>query len=480
MRRPAWLAASLVLSLSAIACRQAPPAPNSVTMLIESSPANLDPRIGTDGQSEHIDALIFDALVRRDAHFNVQPWLAESWQTPDPLTYIFHLHTGVRFHDGRTLTSRDVKWTLDTILHGPIITSKAGAFQNIAAVEIPDETTVIIRLKKPDAALLWNLSDGAIGIVPAGSGRDFSHHPIGSGPFRFVSMEQDKEVILARSETSWQPQPSIDHIRFAVVPDAITRALELEKGSADVCVNALTADMVNALKDRPQLVIQTSPGTVLNYISFNVADPALRDVRVRQAIAYAINRPLIVHSLWRDRARLAESLLPPDHWAWSPNLPRYDYSPDRANALLDAAGLPRDKNGIRFHITFKSSTDETSRLLAMILQQELRQIGIAARHPQLSSSPASTPTSRAEPSRCTPCAGKAAMRILTSSATPTTPIASRRMAPIADATSIPHSISCSTMPDNPATSSSDAKTTTKSSRSSPAIFLPSISGISIP
>jgi peptide/nickel transport system substrate-binding protein len=372
-----WLAAGLALSLSVVACRQAPPPANSVTMLIESSPANLDPRIGTDGQSEHIDALIFDALVRRDAHFNVQPWLAESWQTPDPLTYIFHLHTGVRFHDGRPLTSRDVKWTLDTILHGPIITSKAGAFQNIATVDIPDEATVIIRLKKPDAALLWNLSDGAIGIVPQGSGRDFSHHPIGSGPFRFVSMEQDKEVVLARSETSWQPQPSIDHIRFAVVPDAITRALELEKGSADVCVNALTADMVNALKDRPQLVIQTAPGTVLNYIAFNVADPALRDVRVRQAIAYAINRPLIVHSLWRYRARLAESLLPPDHWAWSPNLPRYDYSPERANALLDAAGLARDRNGIRFHITFKSSTDETSRLTAMILQQELRQIGIA-------------------------------------------------------------------------------------------------------
>jgi peptide/nickel transport system substrate-binding protein len=372
-----WLSLGLAMSLCSIGCRQPAPPPNTVVMLIESSPANLDPRIGTDGQSEHIDALIFDALVRRDAHFNVQPWLAESWQTPDPLTYIFHLHSGVRFHDGRLLTARDVKWTLDTILHGPIITAKAGAFQNIASVQAPDAAIVVIRLKKPDAALLWNLSDGAIGIVPEGSGRDFGQHPIGSGPYRFVSMEQDKEVVLARSSTSWQPQPSIEHLRFAVVPDAITRALEMEKGSADVCINALTADMVNALKNRPQLSVQTTPGTVLNYISFNVADPALRDVRVRQAIAYAINRPLIVHSLWRDRARLAESLLPVDHWAWSPNLPHYDYSPEHANGLLDAAGLRRDAGGIRFHLTLKTSTDETSRLLAMILQQELRQIGIA-------------------------------------------------------------------------------------------------------
>ncbi|HVJ07020.1 MAG TPA: ABC transporter substrate-binding protein [Acidisarcina sp.] len=364
------------LALSLTGCKQPAPLPNTVTMLIESSPANLDPRIGTDGQSEHIDALIFDALVRRDEHFNVQPWLAERWETPNPQTYIFHLHSGVHFHDGRLLTARDVKWTLDTILHGPIITAKAGAFQNIESVEAPDATTVIVRLKKPDAALLWNLSDGAIGIVPEGSGREFGQHPVGSGPYRFVRMEQDKEVVLERSSTSWQPQPNIEHIRFAVVPDAITRALEMEKGSADVCINALTADMTNALMKRPDLVVETKPGTVLNYISFNVSDPALRDVRVRQAIAYAINRPLIIHSLWRDRARSAESLLPPDHWAWSPNLPHYDYDPQHANSILDEAGLKRGPDGVRFHLTLKTSTDETSRLLAMILQQELRQIGI--------------------------------------------------------------------------------------------------------
>ena len=153
---------------------------------------------------------------------------------------------------------------------------------------------MVIHLKQPDAALLWNLSDGAIGIVPAGSGRDFAFHPIGSGPFRFVSQLQDDEVILERNEHSWQPRPAIARIRFAVVPDAITRALELEKGSADVCINCLTADMVSALAKRPNLQVQSGPGTNLNYISFNTRDSLLRDVRVRQAIAYAINRPLII------------------------------------------------------------------------------------------------------------------------------------------------------------------------------------------
>jgi peptide/nickel transport system substrate-binding protein len=188
---------------------------------------------------------------------------------------------------------------------------------------------------------------------------------------------QDDEVILERSEHSWQPPPQIARIRFAVVPDAITRALELEKGSADVCINCLTADMVYALAKRTDLVVQSAPGTVMNYISFNTQDSVLRDVRVRQAIAYAINRPLIIQSLWRGRAQLAESLLPPQHWAWTGDVEQYPYDPGKANALLDQAGWKREKDGVRFRLAMKTSTDETSRLLAMILQQQLRDIGIA-------------------------------------------------------------------------------------------------------
>ena len=91
------------------------PDPNTLVMIIESSPTNLDPRVGVDAQSQRIDELLFDSLVRSDTHFNVQPWLAESWEIPDPLTYIFHLRSGVRFHNGQPLTARDVKWTFDSL-----------------------------------------------------------------------------------------------------------------------------------------------------------------------------------------------------------------------------------------------------------------------------------------------------------------------------------------------------------------------------
>jgi peptide/nickel transport system substrate-binding protein len=348
-----------------------------VTMVIESSPTNLDPRIGVDAQSEHIDSLLFDALVRRDEHFEIQPALAESWETPDPLTYIFHLHSGVRFHDGRPLTSKDVQWTVASILNGSVPTVKSQAFKNVDHIDAPDPLTVVFHLKKPDAALLPSLSDGAIGIVPAGSGRDFGRHPVGSGAFRFVSQVQDKDVVIERNSDYWRKTPTIQSVRFAVVPDSITRALELQKGSADVGVNALTADQVYSLRNDARLVIESGPGTILNYISFNARDPVLRDVRVRQAIAYAIDRPLIVKALWRGRARLAESLLPREHWAWTGDLETHYYDPGKANALLDACGFKRGADGVRFHLTIKTSTDETSRTLAVVMQQQLYDIGIA-------------------------------------------------------------------------------------------------------
>src|ERR1700677_537321 len=171
----------LAAILSLTGCGATPPSPQTVTMVIESSPTSLDPRIGVDSQSEHITSLIFDSLVHKNAHFNLDPWLATSWETPDPLTYRFHLRTDVHFHDGKPLTATDVKYTIASMRDGTVITAKAGALARIDHVDAPDASTVVIHLKQPDAALLWNLSDGAIGIVPVGRGGKFGLHPVGSG-----------------------------------------------------------------------------------------------------------------------------------------------------------------------------------------------------------------------------------------------------------------------------------------------------------
>ena len=127
---------------------------------------------------------MFDSLLHKDDHFNLHPWVAEKWEMADPQTYVFHLRHGIRFHDGRPLTARDVKWTLDTIRNSSIITLKTSAFKLVDKVETPDDFTVLIHMTEPNATLLWSLSEGAFGIVPYGSGKDFSRNLIGSGPFR--------------------------------------------------------------------------------------------------------------------------------------------------------------------------------------------------------------------------------------------------------------------------------------------------------
>lgn len=373
---PTWAVPFLSTLIFLLSC-SAKPAPNRLVMLIESSPTNLDPRVGLDAQSERIDSLLFDDLLTRDAHLNVEPQLAERWDIPDPKTYVFHLRRGVTFHDGRPLTSRDVKWTFDSLLQGKIRSTKAAAYRFVDNIDAPDTYTVIFHMKEPFATLLWNLSDGAMGIVPYGSLDEVTRHPIGSGPFRFVSAEQDKEVIIERNDNYWGEKPHLQSVRFIVVPDTTTRALELRKGSADIAINALTGDLIPVLERQPNLQVLTGPGTVLSYLAFNTRDPILKDRGVRQAIAYAIDRRPMIHYLLHDFARPAYSLLPPESWAYDGNVPHYDHNPDLARQLLEQAGYP-EVNGVRFHLTMKTSnTEESTRLLATVLQQQLHDVGIA-------------------------------------------------------------------------------------------------------
>jgi peptide/nickel transport system substrate-binding protein len=162
-----------------------------------------------------------------------------------------------------------------------------------------------------------------------------------------------------------------------VVPDAITESLELEKGSGDVAINSLPMDSLPVLATRPNLKVEDVPGTQVQYLAFNLRDPLLKDARVRQAIACAIDRSLIIRTLMLGHAQPAESLLPASHWAWSGDVARYDYDPARAARLLDEAGHAPDANGIRFHLAMKTSNDEGIRLLAAVLQQQLAKVGIA-------------------------------------------------------------------------------------------------------
>lgn len=349
---------------------------SAVNFLLESMPTNLDPRIGTDAFSEHIDYLLFDSLLERDDHLGLAPDLAEKWDTPDAQTYVFHLRHGVRFSNGQLLTSADVKFTFDSIRSGPIKTAKRGAFALVDAITAPDPWTVIFHLRAPYASFLLNLTRQASGVVPQNAGPGFAQHPIGTGPFHLVRMVTDEEILLERNPAYFAGMPTLDSVRFRIVPDALVRALELRKGSGDLEYNSLTPDMVSGLARDANIEVTRAPGTALAYIAFNFDDPILAHRGVRQALAFATDRRSLIKYLLRGQARPAESLLPPNHWAYDPSVAHYDFDPRRADSLLDAAGFPRGPDGIRFHLELKTSTDESTRLLAAALQDQWHQVGV--------------------------------------------------------------------------------------------------------
>ena len=378
-----------MLCLGITGCRGQVVEQGSVTMIIESSPNNLDLRVGTDAQSERVGGQIFDALVKKDEHYELQPWLATSWEQPDALTWVFHLRDGVRFHDGRPLDAEDVAYTIRSLIDGSLVTAKGGSFAAVDRVVARDRLTVEVQMKWPDAELLFNMSDGLFGVVPRGSGKDFGLHPVGSGPFRFVSAVQDKEVIVERNHDYWGDRVDnlpatetgmrrIERIRFQVVPDAITGALELKKGSADLASNVVTLDMVHTLEQEANLKVESGVGSPVVYVTFNVTDTLLKNKRVRQAVACAIDRQAIVDAIWRGQARLANTLLPTGHWAAAGNdeLTQYPHDAARAQRLLEENGFRAGKDGVRLRLTMKTSTDETTRLMAAVLQQQLRAAGI--------------------------------------------------------------------------------------------------------
>jgi peptide/nickel transport system substrate-binding protein len=358
--------------------------PGTVNFLIESMPANLDPRIGTDAQSQHLDGLIFDSLLAHDAQMNIVADLAERWEARDPLTYVFHLRQGVKFHDGRPLTSADVKFTFDSILDGTVKTPKRGAFRMVASIEAPDDSTIVFHLREPYASFLWNLTKPGVGIVPRGSGPEIAQKPIGTGTFQFVNAITDQEITLQRNpgyfgdagETT-AARGNVERARFRIVPDAIVRALELRKGSADVAINSLSADMAVTLAKERGIVADEQPGTTIAYIGFNLEDPILAHREVRHALAYATDRATLIKYLLRGQARAASSLLPPNHWAYDPDVPHYDFDPARAERLLDAAGFKRGAGGARFRLEFKTSTEEYSRLLSEAIADEWQRVGVA-------------------------------------------------------------------------------------------------------
>jgi len=362
-------------------CTSAPPTPpGCVTVGLDTAPLTLDPRFATDATAEQIGSLLFDGLTRLDDQARRVPQLATSWDMPDAQTYVFHLRAGFRFPNGQALTAADVKATYDSVRNPRARSAKQAALEPIDGIDVLDALTVRFRLRYPFSPLL---NETGLGILSArqiaASPTTPLPQPAGSGPFRLALVTDDRVVIVRNADYPSQP-PRLAGVVFAIVPDAVTRLLELKRGTLDLVQNGVDPDSLEWVRHQPTLQLLTSPSTTFHYLGMNLRDPVLADVRVRQALAYAIDRDAIVDTILKGLAIPATGLLPPSHWAYSASVPTYEYNPKRAAELLDDAGyVDPDGDGPapRLRLSYKTTTIELRRRIAEVLQAQLANVGVA-------------------------------------------------------------------------------------------------------
>jgi peptide/nickel transport system substrate-binding protein len=365
--------ALIALALGSCAKDPAVAPPTYLQADISVSPTSLDPRFATDAISERIDELIHQGMVRADRAGNFVGNLAQTIDRPAPTSLIFHLRRGVRFSDGRELTAFDVEYTYDSVRDPASQSLKRAAFAAMSSMRILDRYTIEMTTRQPYAPAL---AMATLGVIPTGTPVAAAHPdfaPPGTGPFRLAHFERDEAVVLARNPYFPSAAGAASGIVFKVVPDATVRALELIEGVCDFTENdGVQPDLIPFFAAHRDLEVSESPGTTFQYLIFNFRDPRLRQLKLRRAIAYAIDRERIVSSMLRGTARVATGMLAPENWAYDGSGPRYSYDPAAARHLLEEAGYRPGDPSLRF--VYKTTPE--GRRLAEVIQAMLLQVGI--------------------------------------------------------------------------------------------------------
>lgn len=357
--------------------------------VLATDPPTLDPAQATDTTSSAVLRQIFDGLLELDEHLTPQPALAERYTvSADRRVYTFHLRRGVKFQNGRELTAADVKYSFERAARGKrpwvfekIVGARAvvrGQAKAIAGIRVVDPLTVEIRLEQPFAPFLHLMAYDAAAIVPRDEaekrGAAFASHPVGTGPFRFASWRRDDQVVLERFPGHFRGPAYLDRIVFRVIPAEITRFNEFRAGELDVS-DIPTGQCQAAKRDRdlgPAVAIWPTLGT--HAVRFNVERPPFNDVRVRRAIAHAIDPSIIVDRLLEGCVHPAQGILPPALPGYSPAIKRLPFDRVRARALLAEAGYPNGRGlpPLPFHF----NTSDANQRIAEVLQAQLKEVGI--------------------------------------------------------------------------------------------------------
>ena len=357
--------ASLWLALLALVACNAGDNTGSIRVGLSTAPVTFDPRFATDATSYRVNRLIYESLVDFDESHRPVPALA-TWQAVSPTVYRFTLQKESRFHDGTTLDAADVVATYESVLDPSVASPHRGSLVNIATLRALSRDTIEFVLNMPDPLFPGLLVIGILPRTSLASGVNQTDIPIGSGPFAVVEPPRESRLRLRRRSDE-------QIVEFITVKDATVRALKLIRGEIDVIQGSISPELVDWLAARPRINAVQRAGTTFTYLGFNLADPVLSEPRLRRAIAHAIDRQALSTHLFGGRARLAQAIFTPDHWAGDPSLEPLDYNPDSARALLAELGYGRDK---RLELSYKTSSDYFRLRVATVIQAQLSEIGI--------------------------------------------------------------------------------------------------------
>ena len=412
---------SLFILIFSFACRDRTGGGKPFTIAIDGKFSTLDP-VGSatvSANDERLRTLIFNSLVKKNDQFEYVGELAEIVPNADSSIVSFALKDNVKFHNGKSLTSADVKYTLDKLFASngakasaffdtvPVKTDSAQTSNansntnsatnqtaeektekkpHILAVETPDEKTINIKLARPSLKnqLLANLVP--VAIVPEGSdvGTQTSsiNPPPGTGPYKFISFDSVQNIVeVEKFNEYWDGAANIEKIQIKALADANALQAELTSQIVDLApgITNLSPDTLQNLGENENLKLEKFNGSNIQYLGFNTETPPLNNIKLRQAISYAINREKIINDLLRGQATIAHSILPEESWAFNAGM-KYEYDPAKAKQLLDEAGF-KDTNGDGKRemptVFFKiSSGNQATSQYSIIIQSQLTEVGI--------------------------------------------------------------------------------------------------------
>ncbi|MDI6894717.1 MAG: ABC transporter substrate-binding protein [Bacillota bacterium] len=389
---------------SAGACRQSEPQAQKTgkeggTLIVGNpyGPTTFDPAYCTEQGGIDVIMLVFDSLIAHDDKYQIMPQLAESWESPDPVTWVFHLRKGVKWQDDNEVfpkgkapevTADDVKYTIERLLNPETKSTRASLVKQVDKVEAVDKYTVKITTKQPDAFFLDNLASVFIVnqqvIEKLGKDR-FAKNPIGSGPFKFVEFVPDSHVKLRRNE-AYFVKPYLDELTVKIIPDQNVLLVSLESGDVGLD-RLLPSPEIPRIKSDSRYVTYPGPLRAYRYAAFNCKNPLFTDVRVRKAIAMALDLDSAIKAIFPEGvAERAYGPVPPNIVGHDPSLKDlWKYDPEGAKALLKEAGWKQGSDGLwvkdgkKLTFTIKAPSQDPNRSkFAVIMSEQLKAIGVKA------------------------------------------------------------------------------------------------------